>query len=59
MQLLLFRTLPLVVFLAVACLTGCETTKKDQADAHSIIREPDKSGETHGEVGVMYGSGGH
>jgi len=57
---MLFRVTGLIVLLTVAFLTGCETTKKDQADAHSIISEPDKGSETHGEVRAMYGaSAGH
>lgn len=45
--------------MAVLCtgfFASCETTKKDQADANAVIREPDKSHEIHGEVGAMYGS---
>lgn len=54
------RPFLLFVVLSFAFLTGCESTKKDQADGHSIIREPDKGGETHGEVSAMYGaSAGH
>ena len=57
---MLFQTPLIIVLLVVAVLTGCETPKKDQADRGSILREPDTSGETHGEVGVMYGaSAGH
>jgi hypothetical protein len=57
---MLFRMPSLIVLLAVALLTSCETTKKDQADSGSIIREPDKAGQTYGEVGAMYGtSAGH
>jgi hypothetical protein len=50
---------PLFFVMAVLCtgfFAGCETTKKDQADASTVIREPDKSHEIHGEVGAMYGS---
>ena len=45
--------------MAVLCagfFAGCETTKKDQADANAVISEPDKGHEVHGEVGAMYGS---
>jgi hypothetical protein len=45
--------------MAVLCavfFASCETTKKDQADANAVIREPDKDHEIHGEVGAMYGS---
>ena len=47
------------LFMAVLCagfFASCETTKKDQADANGVIREPDKDHEIHGEVGAMYGS---
>lgn len=55
---LLFRLL--IALPIVALLANCETTKKDEADTGSILREPDTGGETHGEVGAMYGaSAGH
>ena len=47
----------LVAVLCAGFFASCETTKKDQADANAVIREPDKDHEIHGEVGAMYGSG--
>ena len=50
---------PRFFLMAVLCaglFPSCETTKKDQADANAVIREPDKDHEIHGEVGAMYGS---
>jgi hypothetical protein len=50
---------PLFFVMAVLCagfFAGCDTTKRDQADANAVIREPDKDHEIHGEVGAMYGS---
>jgi hypothetical protein len=49
-----FSTLISIVAVIVF-FTGCETTRTDEADANTIIRQPDK-GEVHGEVGAMYGS---
>lgn len=46
----------ITVLMAIIFFASCETTKKDQADANAVIREPDKGHEIHGEVGVMYGS---
>jgi hypothetical protein len=54
------KMLPSLLFvMAILCagfFVGCETTKKNQADANAVIREPDKATEIHGEVGAMYGS---
>jgi hypothetical protein len=47
------------IFLATIFFAGCETTKKDEADTNTVIREPDKSHEIHGEVGAMYGGSAH
>jgi uncharacterized SAM-binding protein YcdF (DUF218 family) len=44
------------ILVAAAIITGCQTTRTDQADANTIIRQPDKGYEVHGEVGAMYGS---
>jgi hypothetical protein len=46
----------LMALLCAGFFASCETTKKDQADANAVIREPDKDHEIHGEVGAMYGS---
>jgi hypothetical protein len=46
----------LLSVMAILCAGGCETTKKNQADSNTVIREPDKGTEIHGEVGAMYGS---
>jgi hypothetical protein len=46
----------ITILMAIVFFASCETTKKDQADANTVIREPDKGHEVHGEVGAMYGS---
>jgi hypothetical protein len=46
----------ITILMAIVFFASCETTKRDQADANAVIREPDKGHEVHGEVGAMYGS---
>jgi hypothetical protein len=42
--------------MVILFLTGCGTTKKEPAEANTVLRELEKDYETHGEVGAMYGS---
>lgn len=49
----------MVVLMTIAFFAGCENTRsKNQADQNSILKEPDKGHEVHGEVGAMYGHSG-
>jgi hypothetical protein len=48
----------LTILMAIAFFAGCESSKPKQADENSIIKEPDKSHEVHGEVGAAYGRNG-
>src|SRR5438105_10623437 len=51
-------SLLMTILMVVAFFVGCETSKPaSQADSNSVIREPDKGHEIHGEVGAMYGTG--
>ena len=47
----------MMILMVIIFFAGCETRKKDHADANSPLREPDTGHEIHGEVGVMYGQG--
>jgi hypothetical protein len=47
-----------VAMLSATLFGGCQTSKsKSQASDDTVIREPDKGQEVHGEVAAMYGSG--
>jgi hypothetical protein len=50
-------SLLLALLMVIAFFVGCETTKKEQADSNSVLREAPRGGEVHGEVGAMYGRG--
>ena len=45
----------LTILMTIAFFSGCETTKKEQAESNSVLREAPPGHEIHGEVGAMYG----
>ena len=47
----------LTILMTIAFFAGCESSKP-QANENSIIKEPDKGHEIHGEVGAAYGRSG-
>jgi hypothetical protein len=54
---ILRASLIFVAMLSATLFVGCQTSKsKSQASDDTVIREPDKGQEVHGEVGAMYGS---
>jgi hypothetical protein len=48
----------LTILMAITFFAGCESSKPKQANENSIIKEPDKGHEVHGEVGAVYGRSG-
>jgi hypothetical protein len=48
----------LTILMAITFFAGCESSKPKQAGDNSIIKEPDKGHEIHGEVGAVYGRSG-
>lgn len=44
------------ILLGTVLFIGCATTRNEQADANTIIRQPEKGYEVHGEIGAMYGN---
>jgi hypothetical protein len=55
------KMLPAFLVLVAACcatfLSGCaSSTSTPQLSDETVIREPSRNSEVHGEVGVMYGS---
>jgi hypothetical protein len=48
----------LTILMAIAFFAGCESSEPKQANENSIIKEPDKGHEVHGEVGAVYGRSG-